>query len=53
MLRWSLMFFIVSIIAAIFGFGGIADAASEVAQVLFFFFLVVCVATLIASLLTG
>lgn len=53
MLRWSLTFFIVSLIAAIFGFGGIASAASEVAQVLFFFFIVVCVATLIAGLLAG
>lgn len=50
MLRWSLAFFIVSLIAAVFGFGGIAHAASDVAQVLFFLFLVMFVITLFAAL---
>ena len=31
MLRWSLAFFIVAIIAAVFGFGGIAAGATEIA----------------------
>lgn len=38
MLRWSLIFFIVAIVAAIFGFTGIAQGAASVAQVLFFIF---------------
>jgi uncharacterized membrane protein YtjA (UPF0391 family) len=53
MLGWSLGFFIVAIIAAIFGFGGIASGASEIARVCFFFFLVAFVASLIWSLVTG
>jgi uncharacterized membrane protein YtjA (UPF0391 family) len=53
MLRWSLGFFIVAIIAAVFGFGGIASSASEIARLCFFFFIVIFVVSLIWSLLTG
>ena len=38
MLRWSVIFFVVAIIAAIFGFGGIAEGAADIAKVLFFIF---------------
>lgn len=47
MLRWSLIFFIVAIVAGVFGFGGIAQGAQEIAKVLFFFFIVIFVLTLI------
>ncbi len=40
MLRWALGFFIIALIAAVFGFGGIAVAASEIAKVIFFVFLI-------------
>ena len=40
MLSWSLTFFVVAIIAAVFGFGGIASGAAEIARVCFFFFIV-------------
>lgn len=53
MLRWSLGFFIIAIIAAIFGFGGIAAGASEIARVLFFFFLVIFLVSLVWGLVTG
>jgi uncharacterized membrane protein YtjA (UPF0391 family) len=53
MLQWSLAFFIIAIIAAVFGFGGIAAGATEIARVLFFFFIVVFVLSLLWSLLTG
>lgn len=36
MLRWALFFFIVSIVAAAFGFTGIAAAAGGIARILFF-----------------
>ena len=41
MLSWALGFFILAIIAAFFGFGGIATSAAGIAQVLFVVFLVV------------
>ena len=50
MLYWALVFFMVAIIAAIFGFGGIASAAAGIAQILFFVFLVVFVVSLIMGL---
>jgi uncharacterized membrane protein YtjA (UPF0391 family) len=49
MLYWALMFFIVAIVAAVFGFGGIAAGASQIAQVLFFIFLVLFIVSLIAG----
>jgi len=53
MLRWAVIFFIISIIAAVFGFGGIATAAAGIAQVLFYLFLAIAVVMLIAALLAG
>jgi len=53
MLSWSLPFFIVAIIAAVFGFGGIASGASEIARICFFFFIVAFFASLIWNLATG
>ncbi len=53
MLRWSLAFFIVAIVAAVFGFGGIASGASEIARVLFFIFVVVFLISLLWGLAAG
>lgn len=53
MLRWALIFFIVAIIAAIFGFGGISAAAAGIAKILFFAFLIVFAFLLIAGLMRG
>jgi uncharacterized membrane protein YtjA (UPF0391 family) len=50
MLRWAAIFFVISIVAALFGFGGIAAGAAEIAKVLFFIFLAICVAFLILGL---
>jgi uncharacterized membrane protein YtjA (UPF0391 family) len=53
MLRWSLAFFLIAIIAALFGFGGIASGATEIARLLFFLFLVFFVISLVSGLTTG
>ena len=50
MLRYAIAFFVVALIAAIFGFTGIAVAAAGVAKLLFFVFLVLFLMTLIGSL---
>jgi len=50
MLSWALVFFIVSLIAALFGFGGIATGAADIAKVLFFIFLVLFVVALITGM---
>ncbi|NJL95113.1 MAG: DUF1328 domain-containing protein [Anaerolineae bacterium] len=49
MLSWALLFFIIAIVAAVLGFGGIAGAASWIAQVLFFGFLILAVIALITG----
>lgn len=49
MLKWAAIFFVVALVAAVFGFGGIANAAAGVAQFLFFLFAVLFVAALIAG----
>ena len=53
MLRWSLTFFVFALIAALFGFGGIATASAEIAKALFFLFLIVFVVTLILGAMAG
>ncbi|MEO5976863.1 MAG: DUF1328 domain-containing protein [Chryseolinea sp.] len=40
MLRWAAIFLVIAIIAGIFGFGGVAEGAADIARVLFFIFLV-------------
>lgn len=41
MLKWSAIFFVIAIIAAIFGFTGIAEGAASVAKFIFGIFIVV------------
>ena len=53
MLYWALVFFIIAIVAGAFGFGGIAAAASGIAQILFFIFVVLFLAFLIGGLVRG
>ena len=40
MLYWAAVFFVIAIVAAVFGFGGIAASATGIAKVLFVVFLV-------------
>lgn len=53
MLRWAAVFFVIAIIAAVFGFGGVASGSAEIARVLFFLFLVVFIVSLIWGLVSG
>jgi uncharacterized membrane protein YtjA (UPF0391 family) len=48
-----LAFFIVAIIAAVFGFSGIAAGASDIARICFFFFVVIFLVSLVWGLVTG
>jgi uncharacterized membrane protein YtjA (UPF0391 family) len=53
MLKWALFFFVISIIAALFGFTGIAAATAGIAKILFFIFIVICVIFLVLALMAG
>jgi uncharacterized membrane protein YtjA (UPF0391 family) len=50
MLSWAIIFFILALVAAVFGFSGIASASAGIAQILFFLFLVLFAVSLIARL---
>jgi uncharacterized membrane protein YtjA (UPF0391 family) len=53
MLRWAAGFFVIAIIAAIFGFGGVATGAADIAKVLFFVFLAVFFISVVLGLVSG
>jgi uncharacterized membrane protein YtjA (UPF0391 family) len=51
MLRYAIIFFVIALVAALFGFGGIAAGATEIAKILFFVFIVLFVVSLVAGLI--
>jgi uncharacterized membrane protein YtjA (UPF0391 family) len=53
MLKWALIFFLISIVAGVFGFTNIAAGARTIARVLFFLALIVFVVFLILALTAG
>ena len=53
MLKLALFFFVVSLIAALFGFAGISAAAAGIAKLLFFLFIAIFLVLLIAGLVMG
>lgn len=50
MLHYAVVFFIVALIAALFGFTGIAAGAVEIAKILFFIFILLFVVSLFIGL---
>jgi uncharacterized membrane protein YtjA (UPF0391 family) len=51
MLYYAAVFFVIALIAALFGFGGIAAGAVSIAKILFFIFAVLAVASFLFSLI--
>ena len=51
MLQWAIFFFIFALIAAVFGFTGIAAASAGLAQVIFYVFLAIFLVTLAMGLI--
>lgn len=47
MLYYALVFFVIAILAAILGFGGIAIAFAGIAKILFFLFIILFVVSLV------
>jgi len=46
-LKWALIFFLISIVAAVFGFTGVSAASADIARVLFYIFGVIFLILLI------
>lgn len=53
MLNWIVTFFVLAVIAAIFGFGGLAGTFAEIAKFLAIIFVILFVAGLIYNMITG
>ncbi len=51
MLHYAVVFFVIALIAAVFGFGGIAASAVGIGQILFIVFAVLAVATFLFGLI--
>ena len=50
LLKWALIFLVISIIAGIFGFTGISAASADIARFLFYVFVVIFLVLLILGL---
>ncbi|HXC31514.1 MAG TPA: DUF1328 domain-containing protein [Verrucomicrobiae bacterium] len=53
MLSWAVTFFVIALIAALFGFTGIAVAAAGIAKLLFYVFLILFLVSLLSHVLRG
>jgi uncharacterized membrane protein YtjA (UPF0391 family) len=51
MLYYAVVFFVIALIAALFGFGGIATGAVAIAKVLFVVFIVLAVVSFVFGIL--
>ncbi len=49
-LKWALIMFLVSLVAALFGFTDIAAASADIARVLFYVFIVIFLVLLVLGL---
>ncbi len=50
MLHYAVVFFIIPLVAAVLGFGGIAASAAGVAKILYGIFLILALVSLVADL---
>ena len=47
MLNWAVTFLVIALVAALFGFGGVAGVATDMARTLFFVFIVLFLLSLV------
>jgi uncharacterized membrane protein YtjA (UPF0391 family) len=48
-LHWAIVFFVIAILAALFGYGGLAPGSAGLAKVVFFAFLLLTAISLMAT----
>jgi uncharacterized membrane protein YtjA (UPF0391 family) len=53
MLKWALIFFVISIIAGFFGFSGVSSATAGIAKILFFIALAIFLIFLVLAFVVG
>ncbi len=47
MLHWALVFFVLALVALLFGFGGVAVASASIARLFFYGFVILTLASLL------
>ena len=50
LLKWALIFLVISLVAALFGFTGISTASADIARVLFYIFVIIFLVLLVLGL---
>ena len=53
MIKWAIIFFIVSPVGGFFGFSGVAEGSTTIAKVLFFIALAIFLIVLVSGVLLG
>ncbi|MDR3368987.1 DUF1328 domain-containing protein [Rhodoferax sp.] len=53
MLHYAVVFFVIALVAALFGFGGIAAGAVGIAKILFFVFIILAAASFLFGSMKG
>ncbi len=53
LLSWAIVFLVVALIAAVFGFGFVAGTSIEIAKILFYIFIILFVITIVMRLVRG
>ncbi len=53
LLYWAAVFFVIAIVAGLFGFSGIENGAVEISKTLFFVFVVLFVLALLSGIFMG
>jgi len=53
MLKWAIIFFLISVVAGFFGFSGVASGAKSISKVLFFIAVVIFLIVLIFGVFLG
>lgn len=53
MLHYAVVFFVIALVAALFGFGGIAAGAVGIAKILFFVFIILAIASFLFGSMKG
>jgi uncharacterized membrane protein YtjA (UPF0391 family) len=53
MLKWALIFFVVSLVAGALGFSGVASGARRIAQILFGLFLAIAIVVVVIAFAIG
>ncbi|MBK9574665.1 MAG: DUF1328 domain-containing protein [Rhodoferax sp.] len=51
MLHYAIVFFVIALVAALFGFGGIAASAVGIGKILFIVFIILAVASMLFGLI--